>query len=199
MTRRQTLALFGVAILDWLLDGTPVKAAHKTPSEWTPEVIQLAKDTEKKYNLPHGICHAMNLQENSGHLKPRTAVPRAEKGYFNFGERHYQEIVDKADAFFRAHPLYVSILPFDMERFQQATSWGPWQLMGFNLRALGCQIPFLANLTLEEHFDLWGRFMQEKWIQSGRNLYKALRLYNGPKMPMSYYDHVAANMKKFSY
>jgi hypothetical protein len=166
-------------------------------SEWTAEVVQAAKDTEAKYDLPHGICRAMNLQENSGRL--HNPFPRVEKGFFNVGEKHYQFVRNSTEKFFEENPGLVEILPYDVERFQQATSWGPWQLMGFNLRAAGCTMPFLANVTLAQHFEFWGRFMSDIWKRSGRNLYKAMKLYNGPKMPMSYYNHVSANIKKFAY
>src|ERR1035437_1019216 len=118
---------------------------------WDSTVEKIARQAEAKYNLPHGIAHAFNMQENSGRVSD--AKPRVESGFFNVGERHYKAVYNQTLQFFKDNPNLVDSLPFDVERFQEATSWGPFQILGTNLSALGCTEDYLSEITVQEHFD----------------------------------------------
>jgi len=165
-------------------------------SAWTAEVINVAHATEVKYHLPHGIAAAFNLQENSGRII--TAFPRVESGFFNIGERHYKLVFDMTTKFFKDNPELIDSIPFDVERFQEASSWGPFQLLGTNIRALGCKKKFLSEITWKEHFELWGKFFAG-YLKQYKTLNRAISMYNGPKAPVSYLKNVLRWQSQYSW
>lgn len=164
---------------------------------WTLEKIELAKKYERMYCLPHGICRAFNLQENSGKVDA-AAIPRVEYPYFNQGGRHYMDGVRSAHAFLSANPDIARIVPFDIERVQEAMSWGEWQLMGFNYRALGCTEPYFANLNFEQRLKYWAKFFAG-YMRRYKTLARAVKMYNGPSAKASYAANVLKYCKRFSY
>jgi hypothetical protein len=167
--------------------------------KWDSAKVAIVKKYECQYGLPHGIYRALNLQENSGKVDS-FAKPRVESGWFNVGEYHYNDGVRLTWTFLWAHPEVATVVPFEIERLQEVTSWGEIQTMGFNLRDMGYTKPYFVDMTFEERAKYGVKFLYLRcWKPAKGNLARALKYYNGPKIKQSYIDHVTAALRKFSY
>lgn len=168
---------------------------------WTAEMDSLAKQTERKYDLPHGICQAFALQE-SGYN--RYAL-RAEGSYMTKGGTYAANIRMAATRFAVTHKYQPSILT---EVVQRSESWGYFQVMGNNLRDLGLAVPyFQMDLTPSDQFEYFGRFISKLLTKhQGRVDYTASE-YNGGANAIRegdfrnkpYVKAILRNMKQFTY
>lgn len=140
---------------------------------WTPEFDSLAKVTEARYRLPHGICRAFALQES--HYTPNAV--RAEGNYITKNTPFARTIRKHAVAFAKAHGYAPSVLT---EIVQRGESHTMWQIMGENLRQMGFDAPFIAgNVALVESFDYFGRFASRLLAKHNGNIAYVASEYNG--------------------
>jgi hypothetical protein len=159
----------------------------------------LAKITECKYDLPRGTCQAFSLQESN---HSRHAV-RVEANYVEASGSYAKRVRTESRAFASANNWQPSFLT---EVHQRGTSYGPMQIMGINIRALGYKGKFMSEIRLSEHYEFFGRFVanlrkrwpvQSDWIAA----YNAgsPRKKNGRYVNQSYVDNVQKYIKRFSY
>lgn len=146
--------------------------------QWYGELDSMARAGEKKYGFPSGIARAFNLQENSGRTG-ENADSRVEDGFYNVGGRYNKMIHESTKKFFKENVGLANHIPYDFERFQQSSSWGPWQLMGFNLRALGCKKKYLSELSDEEHLYYFFEYLKLEVKRNKGLFWHAVSAYNG--------------------
>ena len=152
----------------------------------------LTRQTEARYNLPHGTCRAFALQES--HYD--SSATREEGTYFNQGSRYARQITKDAAAFLVEHPG----LPLSIERGQRSVSYGMFQIMGNNYRLLGDTDIYIVP-TLEEQFDYFGKFVSPLFAKY-RSLARVASAYNTgspDKTGISYVSHVLSYQHKFTY
>ena len=163
--------------------------------EWTKDFCRLADSMEHIYGLPHGVAYGFNMKENSGRLTD--AQSRVEANFYNVGEPDYKWCMQSSINFLKDTTLPYHI-PLDEERLQEASSWGPWQLVAVNERAMGCKEVFMANVGLTEHLVYFCRFFQT-YMKRWKTLAKAVRYYNGAKSPASYTTDVLKYISQAPY
>jgi hypothetical protein len=138
--------------------------------QWTAAMDSLATQTENTYSLPHGICRSFALQE-SGYDSTAT---RIESTYFNQGSKTDIMITNYAAHFLNSHPEFDNTLT--LEKAQLSISFGLFQILGINYRALGYDKENI-NPTLKEQFDYFGKFVQKEW-QKIKNVGKLASWFN---------------------
>jgi len=161
---------------------------------WTPQMDNLAHQTEQQFNLPHGLCKAEALQESNWD----PTATREEGGYFNQGSRYSTTIATQSAAFLNAHPEYDNTLA--IERAQRSISFGCFQVMGENFREMGYDKENI-NPTLEEQFYYFGKFVTPIWkkYHSVAQIAAAYNTGNPNKTGRSYDKNVVKYQQQFSY
>lgn len=202
MTKEQWTGMFAraairLALVSFVLGFLLFLAHGCRAQQWDSAKVAIVKKYERLYRLPHGIYRAFNQQENSGHVDS-FASPRVEHGWYNVGERHYKDGVRLAHAFLARCPAVAMVVPFEIERLQEATSWGEVQLMGFNYRALGYSKPYFIDMTFEERVKYWALFFSG-YLKRYKSLERAVKMYNGPAAHASYTMNVLRYQRQFAY
>lgn len=160
---------------------------------WTSQMDMLARSTETRYHLPHGTCRAFALQESG--YSPQAY--RVETGYFNQGSRYYRKVVASSQLFAESHAGSDPVT----EQAYESISFGMFQLMGFNLRSLGCQRIVLTQISLDEQFEYFGRFVSPLFKRYG-SLARVASAYNtgSPnKTGRQYVKNVCRYQRLYSY
>ena len=160
---------------------------------WTPRMDSLARQTESEYHLPHGTCHAFALQESNCD----SSATRVETGYFNIGSTYYKRVMQSADRFVQDHAGSDVIT----ERAYQSISFGLFQIMGFNYRAMGYDNPKLPEIALEDQFKYFGLFASDL-VKRYHTLARVASAYNtgSPnKTGRQYVKNVLKYQRRFSY
>lgn len=163
-------------------------------ASWNDRLENLAKQTEAKYHLPHGSCRAFALQESYYD----TSASRVESGYYNIGSRYYTSILKDAVAFLAVHHEYT--IPSELERAQRSISYGLFQIMGQNYRALGYEDEFI-HPTVEEQFEYFAVFLHSL-ITRYYSLARAASAYNtgNPNnVNRQYVKNILSYQRRFSY
>lgn len=169
--------------------------------EWTAKMDSLAKVTESKYNLPHGICQAFALQESNYN---KYAV-RAEANYLSDTGRYAMNIKKASYKFSKEHNWQPSVLT---EIVQRSQSYTMFQIMGSNLRELGLQVPFFEqDLRLKDQFEYFAKFISRLLKKHNGNISYTASEYNGGYGAIrggnfrnkKYVDNILRNIEKFKY
>ncbi|GEM_PF-3627112 len=156
---------------------------------WTPELDSLAKATEAKYGLPANLCRAESWKES----KHEPQAIRTE-GNYTVGQSKMARLVRaRSTAFSRKHHGIPSFLT---EVFQEGSSHTRFQILGVNVRALGCTTPFLSDIPDSDAFAYFGKFYAPLFKRY--DLYHAIGRYNGPRFPASYPREVLSLMEQFN-
>ncbi len=140
---------------------------------WSNEMDSLAKITETKYKLPHGICRAFALQESNYNQY----ATRVESNYISDSTTFARNIRLQAYEFSKRHQWQPSVLT---EVVQRGTSYTLFQIMGENLRNMDFQYPFFyEDLALRDQFRYFGTFISTLLIKHQGNVAFAASEYNG--------------------
>ena len=176
-------------------------ASSLSAQTWTARMDSLAKVTECKYDLPHGICQAFALQESN--YNPYAV--RAEGNYITAGGIYASNIRKQSIVFAKNHNYAPSILT---EVVQRGQSWTMWQIMGQNLRDLGFDSPFFAGaMWLKKQFEYFATFIGKLLKKHNGNLSYAASEYNGGFGAIrkgnfrnaGYVKNILRNLKQFAY
>lgn len=132
----------------------------------------LAKLTDATFGLRPGTYQAFSWQE-SNH---RPYAIRTEANYVEASGAYAKRVRAESYAFAKANGWLPSYLT---EVYQRGTSFGPTQIMGINLRAMGYKGPYLQQITLAEHCEFFGRFFSALVKKHNGDYAYAIGEYNG--------------------
>ncbi len=168
---------------------------------WTTQMDSLAKLTEQRDSLPHGICRAFALQESNYNQY----ATRAEGNYIEDNGSYAKNIRIQSLNFSREHQYQPSVLT---EIVQRGQSWTMWQIMGSNLRDMGFKYRyFQEDLSLPDQFKYFSTFISKLLKKHQYNIAYTASEYNGGQGAIrngdfrnkSYVDHILKNLEKFKY
>ncbi len=163
-------------------------------AQWGHREDSLARATETRFALPHGVCHAFSRQESSD----RASAVRVETGYFNVGSRYYLGIVRDASDF--ADKYGVDEIT---ERAYRSISFTRFQLMGQNLRAMGYNEPIMPLIARNDsaQFEYFGKFLSGlfKRYKTLARVASAYNTGNPNKTYRPYVKHILAYRKLYAY